>query len=210
MINISLFSLFILTSVIGVATPGAGIVMLVGISLRHGWRRCVVPALAITLSAMLLFIVSLSGIGVIIASSPVLFSEIKLAGALYLLYLAWASWNAPVKSTTLQEREASQGNPESYLVQSILITLTNPQPIVFGISVFPQFIDLELPYLTQVTIMIVVHAIIAFLCLMVYALLASRARVFIQNENGLRILNRVIAILFSTLAIFLLWMAICP
>lgn len=147
--------------------------------------------------------------GYIVASSPVLYSCIKLTGVLFLSYLAWKSWNAPVRNlSTLQDVKRTPPKQDTFFLQAVVVSLTNPQPIVFGISVFPQFIDLNLPFIPQVAIMISIYICMVFLFGMVYAIVASQMRGFIQGENGLRIVNRSIAMVFAALACMVLWMTV--
>ncbi len=58
----SLFALFLVTSLANILTPGLGIAFL--------------------------FIAGMSGVGVIVASSPMLFAAIKLLGACFLIWLS--------------------------------------------------------------------------------------------------------------------------
>lgn len=76
----SLFALFLVTSLANILTPGLGVVMIITLAAEYGWRRTMSGALGTALGIAFLFIAGMSGVGVIVASSPMLFAAIKLLG----------------------------------------------------------------------------------------------------------------------------------
>ena len=76
----SLFALFLVTSLANILTPG--------LAAEYGWRRTMSGALGTALGIAFLFIAGMSGVGVIVASSPMLFAAIKLLGACFLIWLS--------------------------------------------------------------------------------------------------------------------------
>ena len=79
----SLFALFLVTSLANILTPGLGVVMIITLAAEYGWRRTMSGALGTALG-----IAGMSGVGVIVASSPMLFAAIKLLGACCLIWLS--------------------------------------------------------------------------------------------------------------------------
>ena len=88
----SLFALFLVTSLANILTPGLGVVMIITLAAEYGWRRTMSGALGTALGIALLFIAGMSGVGVIVASSPVLFAAIKILGAGFLIWLSVKTW----------------------------------------------------------------------------------------------------------------------
>ena len=84
----SLFALFLVTSLANILTPGLGVVMIITLAAEYGWRRTMSSALGTALGIAFLFIAGMSGVGVIVASSPMLFAAIKLLGACFLIWLS--------------------------------------------------------------------------------------------------------------------------
>ena len=72
----SLFALFLVTSLANILTPGLGVVMIITLAAEYGWRRTMSGALGTALGIAFLFIAGMSGVGVIVASSPMLFAAI--------------------------------------------------------------------------------------------------------------------------------------
>jgi threonine/homoserine/homoserine lactone efflux protein len=117
------------------------------------------------------------------------FLVVKYAGALYLLYLAYRSWTAPVAVI-----EADHAPPERsgrlFLV-SLMITLGNPKVMVFFLALLPTIIDMRemgvALYLEAAVAMIVILSAV----LTSYVLAAVRARRFFKSAHALRWVNRI-------------------
>lgn len=68
-------------------TPGAGAINTMTNALSHGFRRAIWGILGQQAALVVLIAVVALGVGVLVASSPVLFAVIRYAGAAYLAYL---------------------------------------------------------------------------------------------------------------------------
>ena len=54
---------------------------------------------------------------------------------------------------------------EGLFSKCFILAVTNPQPMIFCVSLMPQFIDPEIAYVPQVTFMIAVYALMVFVCM---------------------------------------------
>lgn len=221
-----LFALFLVTSLANIVTPGLGVAIIVIMAAEYGWRRMFWGSLGVALGITALFTIALSGVGVVIAASPALFAAIKLAGAVFIFYMAWQTWRKPVVDFGRLERsrtnpgeaecakdeqadQAPQAKPRTDFDRGLfgkcfIISLTNPQPIVFGVSVLPQFIDPTKPYVEQAALMIAVYTALVFVVMEIYAMAASRARVFLLRGKGPLIMKRVSAGVFVLIGLAVL------
>ena len=80
--------------------------------------------------------------------------------------------------------------------------------VIFGISVLPQFVDPQQPYVAQAVLMISVYAVMVFINLVVYAILAERARRFFTGPRGSQIINRATACVFFAIGFLVLGFAL--
>ena len=87
MLNTSLFSLFLITSALTVATPGPGVLMTLTSSIRYGLRTAVYVILGTATGTVVMAAISSTGLGILIATSPAAYEVIKGLGALYMVYL---------------------------------------------------------------------------------------------------------------------------
>lgn len=87
MIDISLYTLFLITALANVSTPGIGYFFLIGVSLQKSKKESLCVIFGLVIGVIILQAVALAGLGVIIQSSPSLYFLLKIAGAGFLFYL---------------------------------------------------------------------------------------------------------------------------
>lgn len=196
------FGLFLLTSIVNILTPGLGVVMIVTLALENGVRRTVGAAAGLALGIGILFVLAVSGLGVVMAASPKLFALIKTAGAGVLIYLGVKKLlsSAPRAHTPTVQGESGR----TLFGKTVLISLANPQPMIFAVSLLPQFIEPSVPYVPQVTLLVSVYVLMVFVAMIGYAVLAGRARSFLMKGQGPVLMARVTGLVFIGLAVWVL------
>ena len=124
-----------------------------------------------------------------------------------LFWLGWGSWNAgAVRLDKLGRLESNDSLTFSSIFKGALyVQASNVMLIVFLLSLMPQFIDPEIAYVPQVTFMIAVYALMVFVCMIFYALIADRMRVFLARGSGPKLMNKASAVIFMLLACWVLW-----
>jgi threonine/homoserine/homoserine lactone efflux protein len=65
-------------------------------ALGHGTRVALACLAGVALGDAVAMTISFIGLGALLAASAELFTAMKIAGALYLFWLAWRMWRAPV------------------------------------------------------------------------------------------------------------------
>lgn len=203
----SLFALFLVTSLANILTPGLGVVMIITLAAEYGWRRTMSGALGTALGIAFLFIAGMSGVGVIVASSPMLFAAIKLLGACFLIRLSVKTWRKVPPKIVIDAPgvQVPDNAGEGLFSKCFILAVTNPQPMIFCVSLMPQFIDPEIAYVPQVAFMIAVYSLMVFVCMIFYALIADRMRVFLARGSGPKLMNKASAVIFMLLACWVLW-----
>ncbi|HEY0158614.1 MAG TPA: LysE family translocator [Thermoanaerobaculia bacterium] len=111
----------------GGLTPGPLLTLVVTQTLRHGAREGVKTALAPLVSDGPIVLLLLFFLNTIASIRP-LFGAIAVAGAVYILWLAWESWRAPVPSFT-----GPAVPPRSFL-RGALVNFLNPNPYLFWLT----------------------------------------------------------------------------
>lgn len=82
------------------------------------------------------------GLAALLAASPAAFGALKLAGAAYLLYLAWGAWHAP--AAVQAEDGAAQATRTSgwrLYGRGVVMNLSNPKVGIFFLAFLPQFVQ---------------------------------------------------------------------
>lgn len=141
------------------------------------------------------------GVTVIITSSVLAFTMLKIFGICYLLYLAWGAFRSSgAKIST------GQNKPRGYLSlyrRGIVMNIGNPKIAVFFLAFFPQFIDPAMGSIARQTIELSAAFILAFLIVFIsIAYLAGTLGEFLRNSNKAQIiLNRVAGTIFVGFAL---------
>ena len=189
-----LYPVFLLMATATVFSPGPGVVMTLSNALRFGWRSSFGGILGIACGALLVATISATSLGVVLATSAFAFSVMKLLGAGYLLYLAFKLWRSPPPK--LDAPVAREGGLRARFLAALWLQLTNPKAIVFFLSVFPQFIEADAPYVPQFVLLVLSYALLVVVIHCGYALTAQRARQWLATPRGGVLMNRVSAACF--------------
>jgi len=189
-----LYLLFLLMAAAVVASPGPGVVMTLSNALRHGLRGTIAGILGIACGAFVIAAISATSLGVLLAASALAFTVLKFIGAAYLVYLGLRLWRAPpLDLQAPQPREAGHGRR---FIEGLSLQFTNPKPIFFFLSVFPQFIDSQRGYALQFITLVLTYSTLVVLIHCGYALFAQRARGWLGSRRGGHIVNKTAAATF--------------
>jgi threonine/homoserine/homoserine lactone efflux protein len=123
-----------------VLTPGPNMIYLVSRSLTQG-RKAGLISLAGTAVGFLAYLAATCfGLTVIFVYVPAAYTAVKLAGAAYLLYLAWKTLRPGGKSV-FEPNELPPDSPRRLFTMGLVTNLLNPKIALLYLSLLPQFID---------------------------------------------------------------------
>ncbi|MDC0610383.1 LysE family translocator [Vibrio sp.] len=142
------------------------------------------------------------GLSAIIMSSALLFSIIKWAGALYLLYLGIMSLRAMYRgSSTIINIQNTNQSSHGVFKQGVVVSLLNPKVALFFLSFLPQFIDVSSGSVTlQLFSLGLVFSLLATLCNVIYAVVGQWLLKGEKAKRYSRILEGVSGVLLIGLA----------
>lgn len=189
--DLSLWLTFCAASVALLMIPGPTILLVLSYALTQGRKVALATAAGVALGDLIAMTASLVGLGALIATSALVFTIVKWAGALYLVYLGIQMLrNAPKKGASLIEVDA-QAKPRRVFWHATLVTALNPKSIGFFIAFVPQFITVEASYAPQAAVLITTFVALAALNAFIYAVLADLMRVQIKRPSVLRRLTQL-------------------
>lgn len=181
---------FTIASAIVVLIPGPNIVLTVNYAIRDGKRSGLATVPGVVLGAFVAMSLSLLGAGAVLATSAFLFTLLKLAGAVYLLWLAYSLWTAPLEEVRLDGTAGAK--PLATLFwQAFLISVLNPKGPAFYIAFVPQFVSPMGPIFQQFAILITTFLGVAMLNSLFWLFFAHGMRAQFQKPRALRLLNRI-------------------
>lgn len=145
-------------------TPGADTMMILRNTLRGGMKDGMVSSVGICLGLFVHATLSAVGISAVLLYSATAFSVLKILGALYLLWLGFASlkmfWQAHYKEEQTYTRIQAFSCIRS-LREGFLSNVLNPKAIIFYMAFLPQFIEPEHSALMQSLFLASLHFVIA-------------------------------------------------
>lgn len=184
----SSLSFFLAVLVFGV-TPGPGVFAIIARALTSHASSCIPLALGMTISDILYLIAACFGLAAIASQWSELFTVIRIIGAIYLVYLGWKMWNAPLDLDSTAKQHSHKGAAFSFL-QGFLISASNPKVILFYIAFLPAFMDLSALTGADIVLASVLTLIALMIGLMMIAMFASKSRRFFQSEVAVKRLNK--------------------
>lgn len=114
-------------------TPGPNNIMLASSGLTFGFRRTIPHMLGVNLGFTLMLVLVGLGLGTLFDQLPWLYTVLKYAGALYLLYLAWK-----IAGAGPMEGGSQRGRPFTFL-QAALFQWVNPKAWVMAVGVIATY-----------------------------------------------------------------------
>ncbi|HJI94272.1 MAG TPA: LysE family translocator [Sutterellaceae bacterium] len=204
-------SFTIAAAVLAVA-PGPDNLFVLLQSAMYGSRAGIFVTLGLCVGVFIQTLLAAFGVAAVVAASPTLLMIIQLAGAAYLLYLAWGAWKAPVGG---ESGESAKKYPRLSNFQlwrrGILMNITNPKVLIFFLAFFPQFIikgSTESQVMVQMLIMGMTFLVCTLVVFSAIAWCAGTLADRLRSPKVQTILNKVSAVIFTVLAIStLLWKA---
>jgi threonine/homoserine/homoserine lactone efflux protein len=144
------------------------------------------------------------GVAVIFKASALAFTVLKLAGAAYLLYLAWMSFAAGAAKPKKNSQPRLKGR--HLYGRGIIMNLTNPKVSIFFLAFLPQFADpAQGPVSLQILMLGLIFIAATILIFGMIALLAGAIGDWFARSPKAQIwLNRVAGTVFAALALKLI------
>lgn len=173
---------FALVALAMVLTPGPNMIYLISRAICQGRMAGLISLGGIALGFMLYLLCAAAGITAIFMSVPLAYDVLRIAGAIYLLYLAWQALK-PGGRSPFQVRDLPADSPRRLFGMGLFTSLLNPKIAILYVSLLPQFIQPEhgsvllqslVLGLTQITISVSVNALIVFMAGSVALFFAAR------------------------------------
>ncbi|MEZ5739012.1 MAG: LysE family translocator [Burkholderiaceae bacterium] len=200
----TLLAFFLLALVLGF-TPGPDNLFVLVQSAAHGRRAGLSVVLGLCIGLIGHTLAVALGLAAVLAATPLALDAIRLLGALYLLWLAWQAFKAPVDEAADPVGTAVPGR--RLVLRGVLMNLGNPKIVLFFLALLPQFADpdgaavaIQVLWLggTFIVATLVSFGTIAWLA----AMFSRRLR---RSVAARRWLNRLSAGVFAALAARLAW-----
>lgn len=142
MFTIGHYLAFVLIALVMVITPGPNMAYLVSRSIGQGRRAGLLSLLGIGFGFVVYMLCATLGLTAIILAVPLAYDALRLAGAAYLVFLAWQAVR-PGGRSPFEVSNLPPDGPRKLFAMGLLTSLLNPKVAMFYVSVIPQFIQPE-------------------------------------------------------------------
>ncbi len=132
---------FALVSIPLILLPGPSVLFVIGRALSLGRIGALLSVVGNALGSLVAGLAVAFGVGVVVQQSVVLFTVLKVAGGLYIIYLGVQAIRHRNPVADADTRRIVVRSKLRLLREGFVVGVTNPKTIVFLIAVLPQFVD---------------------------------------------------------------------
>jgi threonine/homoserine/homoserine lactone efflux protein len=131
---------YLLAVLIVVMAPGPDNILAVSRGLSQGWAGAAASSVGAGLGIMVHTLAATLGLSLVLQTSPLAFFAVKLAGALYLL---WLGYKAITSRSLISFAPAHRQPLLRVFSTGLLSNVLNPKPGLFVVAFIPQFVSAD-------------------------------------------------------------------
>lgn len=201
--SIAAYLAYAIALAIAAALPGPGVTALLARALAGGVSAAM-PMLAGLIVGDLFFLtLAVLGLAFIAQTFAGTFLAVKIAGAIYLLYLAWRFWREGLSPVRLAGRSGREGRLAAF-AGGLAVTLGNPKTVVFYLALVPGVVDLHAVGFADWAALSLITVAVLIVVMVPYAVLASQTRRSLGDRLSLKWLGRSASAIMAGTAGFIL------
>lgn len=178
------------------ATPGPNNVMLATTGASFGYRGALPVILGIQAGVFVQTMLMCVGLGSVFVAYPMAQQVLRIAGALYLMFLAWKLAGASVAGTGAPK-------PVSF-TQAALFQALNPKSWVKAVTMASVFLPAQGNMLANALLVSAIGTVVGTPCSVTWALFGASIRGMLKAPRSRRIFNLAMGTILFILAVMFL------
>ncbi|WP_065755499.1 LysE family translocator [Bradyrhizobium paxllaeri] len=167
------FFLFLAASLLVAITPGPGLFYIVARTIVGGRTEGLASSVGLGLGGLVHVFGGAVGISALVMASAEAFTFLKIAGALYLIWLGLKTWR---EARIVEPIEVQTTGVRRALRDGIIVEALNPKTAAFFLAFIPQFVDPSANVAAQFIILGLISVALNTSVDLVATHLAARAR----------------------------------
>jgi len=189
MIDLNAWLAFAIASFLIVIVPGPTVTVIIANSLRAGSRAGLLNVAGTQIGILTMIAILAVGLNTVVAVVGEAFVVLKVAGALYLIWLGIKLWRA---DGSLGEADGSvkTRSMAGYVWQGFVVIWSNPKALFLFGAFIPQFVSTSGNPAAQTVILGATFVVVATVCDSVYAFAAGRTGGWLNRKN-IRLVERI-------------------
>lgn len=185
-----------------VVVPGPDMALVLRNGVSYGRRAAVATALGINVGLLVWAVAAALGIAALLHASATAFTVLKLAGAVYLVWLGLRTlvdaWRGASEDPSTSRPERRKSSP---FRQGLLSNLFNPKIALVYTTLIPQFVDRGGSEIAQTFLLAGVFIAMGLVWLTSYALLVARVGVLLRRSSVRRVVNATAGAMLTALGV---------
>ena len=177
---------FIIASFLVVIVPGPTVSLIIANSLKFGVKAGLLNILGTQIGVLILILLLALGFEFISPFVDQIIKTVRILGAIYLIILGIITFNSKINLNNNQSEKYNK----RFILQGLIVILTNPKIFLFLGSFLPQFISLEHSISFQIIYFGLLFVLVATIFDSCYALIFGKFRNLIAQKY-LKILNLI-------------------
>ncbi|MEV0272974.1 LysE family translocator [Hamadaea sp. NPDC050747] len=137
--------------------PGVDTALVLRTAVVQGRRHAFATALGICTSALVWGAAAAAGISVLLTASRTAYTVMRVAGAIYLIYLGVMMLRDARRPKTAADVDVALVSPWRAFARGMTTNLLNPKVGVFYVAMLPQFLPADVPALPMGVLLALVH-----------------------------------------------------
>ena len=192
---------FIIASFLVVVVPGPTVSLIIANSLKSGMRAGILNVIGTQFGLIILILLLALGFKAISPFLEDIINVVRVFGAIYLMTLGYLSFTS--KSLTDNSKKIQKFD-KKYILQGLIVILSNPKAFLFLGAFIPQFIDINQPIGSQIIYFGILFMIVGAIFDGMYAVVFGKFREIIINKY-INILNKLGGTLLFFVGLWLLF-----
>lgn len=185
--SIQVYLAYVAASILITIIPGPTVTLIIANSLTHGTRAGLLNVAGTQLGLFLMLCVLLVGLSSIIATMGWWFDWVRVAGAVYLIWIGWKLLRANSGIGAVGKTQKPRGG---FFLQGFLVLMSNPKALLWFGAFIPQFINPQGNYVGQIILMGLTAMATAALTDGAYAILGGRTG-HLMSAQRIRLTQRL-------------------
>ena len=192
---------FLLASFLVVVVPGPTVSLIIANSLKSGMRAGILNVVGTQIGLIILILLLALGFKAISPFLEDVIKVVRIIGAVYLMTLGYLSFTSKTLSDNLEKLNKFD---KKFILQGLIVILSNPKAFLFLGAFIPQFIDINQPIGSQIIYFGILFMIVGAIFDGMYAVIFGKFREIIINKY-INTLNKLGGTLLFFVGLWLLF-----
>lgn len=199
MLTASVLGPFLVAVLIICVAPGPDMAFVMASGLSRGRRGALLAATGVSAGVTVWVLVTAFGLGALVTQLPEISTALRIAGAIYLAYLAWDTW----RSAGEHQQEGLRDDGHRMFWRGTMTNLANPKMALFFTAFLPQFVNADNgSVILQFVVLGLIMQAIGWIIDALIGVAAGGARDLLGRRPGIRTnLDRAAGGVFAALAV---------